>query len=66
MKTLLLVPGGRSGSDFFHGLLDDHSQILQFPGELRINKDFQEMINLDAPDLISKRFININFKIFIN
>jgi hypothetical protein len=59
MKTLLLVTGGRGGSDFFQGLLDGHSQILQFPGELRINKDFQEMISLDAPDQISKRFINL-------
>ena len=59
MKTLLFVTGGRGGSDFFQGLLDGHSQILQFPGELRINKDFQEMISLDAPDQISKRFINL-------
>ena len=48
MKTLLLVTGGRGGSDFFQGLLDGHSQILQFPVELSINKDFQEMINLNA------------------
>ena len=59
MKTLLLVTGGRGGSDFFQGLLDGHSQILQFPVELSINKDFQEMISLDAPDQISKRFINL-------
>ena len=61
MKTLLLVTGGRGGSDFFHGLLDGHSQILEFPGEFSyINyKDFQEMISLDAPDQISKRFINL-------
>jgi len=59
MKTLLLVAGGRGGSDFFQGLLDGHSQILHFPGNLRIDKDFQEMISLDAPDLISKRFISL-------
>ena len=59
MKTLLLVAGGRGGSDFFQGLLDGHSQILHFPGSLRIDKDFQEMISLDAPDLISKRFISL-------
>ena len=59
MKTLLLVAGGRTGSNFFQGLLDGHSQILHFPGKLRIDKDFQEMISLDAPDLISKRFISL-------
>ena len=30
MKILLLVAGGRAGSDFFQSLLDNHSQILQF------------------------------------
>ena len=50
MKTLLLVAGGRGGSDFFRGLFDGHSQVLTFPGYLRINKDFQEMLNLNFPD----------------
>ena len=40
MKVLLLVTGGRGGSDFFQGLLDGHDQILQFPGILRINYEF--------------------------
>ncbi len=38
MKILLLAAGGRAGADFFHSLLDGHSQILQFPGYLKINK----------------------------
>ena len=59
MKTLLLVAGGRGGSDFFRGLFDGHSQVLTFPGYLRINKDFQEMLNLNFPDQISKRFISL-------
>ena len=59
MKTLLLVAGGRGGSDFFQGILDGHSQILQFPGYVRFNKDFKEMINLNLPDQISKRFITL-------
>ena len=37
MKTLLLVAGGRGGSDFFRSLFDGHSQVLTFPGYLRIN-----------------------------
>ena len=59
MKTLLLVAGGRGGSDFFRGLFDGHSQVLTFPGYLSINKDFQEMLNLNFPDQISKRFISL-------
>ena len=38
MKILLLAAGGRAGSDFFHSLLDGHSQILQFPGYLKVYK----------------------------
>ncbi len=59
MKTLLLVTGGRGGSDFFQGLLDGHSQILHFPCYLSIDKDFKDMISLDTPDKISKRFVNL-------
>ena len=29
MRILLLVAGGRAGSDFFHSLLDGHSNILK-------------------------------------
>jgi len=35
MKTLLLVAGSRSGSDFFQSLLDGHPQVLQFPGTIK-------------------------------
>ena len=40
MQILLLVTGGRGGSDFFQGLFDNHSQILQFPGKLIIDENF--------------------------
>ena len=65
MKTLLLVAGGRGGSDFFRGLFDGHSQVLKFPGYLRINKDFQEMLNLNFPNQISKKFISLYPNFFI-
>ena len=45
MQVLLLVAGGRAGSDLFHSLLDEHSQILQFPGKLRIDRNFPEKID---------------------
>ena len=57
MKILLLIAGSRSGSDFFHSLLDGHSQILQFPGYLNINKNFYNIINLNNPKEISQEFI---------
>ena len=31
----------QGGSDFFQGLLDNHNEILQIPGILRINKEFR-------------------------
>jgi len=45
MKVLLLVTGGRGGSDFFQGLLDGHDQILQFPGILRVNYEFLKIFD---------------------
>ena len=57
MKILLLVPGGRGGSDFFQGLLDQHSQILQFPGLINNEKIFR-ILSLKNPHEISNYFIN--------
>jgi len=59
MKVLLLVAGGRAGSDLFHSLLDEHSQILQFPGMLEINNNFLDLINLKNYHEIAIRFIEL-------
>ena len=56
MKILLLVTGGRGGSDFFQGLLDNHSQILQFPG-LFNNENIFQILSLKNPYEISNQFI---------
>ena len=64
MKILLLVTGGRGGSDFFQGLLDNHSQILQFPG-LFNNENIFHILNLKEPQDISNEFIN-TFPNFFN
>mgnify|MGYP006141019913 CR=1 FL=1 len=45
MKLVLLTAGSRAGSDFFHSLLDGHTQILQFPGHLRVNKNLVSILN---------------------
>ena len=39
--------------------LDSHSQILQFPGKLIIDENFNEMINLENSSKIAKKFINL-------
>ena len=59
MKTIILVAGGRAGSDLFHSLLDEHSQILQFPGILKINNNFLDLLNLKNYNEIPIRFIEL-------
>ena len=65
MKVLLLAAGGRAGSDLFHSLLDEHSQILQFPGMLEINRDFLDLINLKNYHEIPVKFIKL-YPFFFN
>lgn len=57
MKVLVLVSGGRGGSDFFQGLLDNHNEILQIPEKLRINKQFLEIFNSQNNIEIAEKFI---------
>ena len=57
MKVIILVTGGRGGSDFFQGLLDNHNEILQIPGILRINTNFFEIFNSQNSAEIAKKFI---------
>jgi hypothetical protein len=57
MKTLLLVAGSRSGSDFFQSLLDGHSQVMQFPGLIRTNKELIKVLSSHDPLKISSYFI---------
>ena len=58
MKVILLVTGGRGGSDFFQGLLDNHSEILQFPGILNPDKKFSEIFKTVDLKNIPEKFIN--------
>jgi hypothetical protein len=64
MKTLLLVAGGRGGSDFFQGLLDGHTQILSFPLYLKIDDNFIQILNEENPEKLAKQFINFVPEIF--
>ena len=57
MKLVLLTAGGRAGSDFFHSLLDGHTQILKFPGYLRVNKNLVSILNNKYSKKKAKLFI---------
>ena len=59
MKTLLLVAGGRGGSNFFQGLLDGHSQILSFPMEFSIDSNFIQLLDYKDYSNLAKRFIKL-------
>ena len=39
MNCLILLTGGRSGSDFLQSLFDGHKEILQFPGIINLTDD---------------------------
>lgn len=64
MKIIILVTGGRGGSDFFQGLLDGHKQILQIPSILRINKEFINIFYTTNNYEIASRFIKFLPHIF--
>lgn len=64
MKLLLLTAGGRSGSDFFQSLTDDHPQILQFPGVL-VADNLEKIINNKSSKTIAINFIK-NYSSFFD
>ena len=57
MKIFITVASSRSGHEFFHSLLDGHSQILQFPGFLVVNKNFSKIFDLNQIYKIPEEFI---------
>ena len=64
MRLILLTAGGRAGSDFFHSLLDGHSQILQFPGTFRVDNKLK--LILKTEDLKKSKIIYIFYPEFFN
>ena len=57
MKTIFLVAGSRAGIEFFQSLLEDHPQILQFPGVIQTNKKFIDIVSHENHSDISSNFI---------
>ena len=57
MTPIILVTGAER-FDFFQGLLDDHNEILQIPGILRINDQFENIFVSKNNNEIAEKFIN--------
>ena len=64
MKVVIILTGGRAGSDLLQSLFDNHAQILQFPGVLTFDKKFNKIFFLKSANKISKYFIKTNKHFF--
>ena len=60
MKFVIIIAGGRSGSDLLQSLFDGHPQILQFPGFFRFDEPFIDILNEKDPKKMSEKFCNLN------
>ena len=57
MRIILLAGGARSGVDLFHSLLDNHGEILHFPGILKIDQKLKKILSQSSKKKIAKEFI---------
>ena len=64
MKILVLIAGGRAGSDFFQSLLDGHSEISQFPGVFFYDEFWNKIKKEGDTKKIAQIFINDNQHFF--
>ena len=64
MKFVIILTGGRSGSDLLQSLFDGHPQILQFPGIFGTGegfiKRFDDILYEKDPKKISHMFCDLN------
>jgi hypothetical protein len=58
LKIVILITGGRTGSDFFQSLTDGHKEILQFPGCFFYNDFWQKTASNLNVNEISDAFIS--------
>ena len=56
MKLILLAGGARAGIDLFQSLLDNHDEILQFPGIIYINDKLKEILTYKSKKKIAQKF----------
>ena len=57
MKLILLAGGPRGGIDLFQSLLDNHDEILQFPGIIHINEKLKKILSHKSKEKIAQNFI---------
>jgi hypothetical protein len=60
MKFVIILTGGRSGSDLLQSLFDCHPQIMQFPGMFRFDKPFLDILDERNPKNIPIKFCKLN------
>ena len=65
MKIVVLIAGGRTGSDFFQSLLDGHPEISQFPGIFRFDDFWEKTKKENKLENIAKILID-NYKHFFD
>ena len=56
-KIVLIVAGGRTGSDFLQSLFDSHEEILQLPGIFKYLDFWNNIKKLKNYEEIGKFFI---------
>lgn len=56
MKILTTVAGSRAGVDFFASLLDQHPEIIQFPGTLRANNNLINILSQNSLENVALSF----------
>ena len=57
MRLILLAAGPRGGLDLFQSLLDNHDEILQFPGIIYINEKLRKILSHRSKKKIAQDFI---------
>ena len=60
MRIVIILTGGRSGSDLLQSLFDGHEEISQFPGILHFTDNFIKIFNIKSPEKIANFFIKFN------
>ena len=65
MKIVVLIAGGRAGSDFFQSLLDGHPEISQFPGIFAFDDFWEKIKKENKLENIAKILID-NYKHFFD
>ena len=64
MKLFVLITGGRTGSGFFHSILDGHSEISSLPGEFFFDDFIDKVKNEKNLEEIAKVFYRENKCLF--